>query len=180
MSLGYRISLPAARPLQRVTSTVTGQDELHLDVSLLPILPGPEMIDRLRGELANDGWRADEHGGMTQTLADGLVARLSADGSEVVITATERKTVVGHGPSAAAAERAAHDLAALAAEGAQRASTHRLSQSEGDLRASLDAVIQRTYVSALTERARQLGTVESLHEGTAADGTLEVTIKVRV
>lgn len=180
MSEGYRITFPNARALQRVTTTVTGADELHLDVSLLPILPGPQMVEALRAELAKEGWRPEADGALVKELDDGLVGRLAPDGSEVVITATDTRTVVGHGDSEASAARAARDLAALGASASQRASTLRLTRVEGDQRAALDAVIQRVYVAALTERAGQLGVIESLHEGVAPDGTLEVTLKVRV
>jgi hypothetical protein len=40
--------------------------------------------------------------------------------------------------------------------------------------------ISRGYVEALKRRAAQMGQVESVQQGTGANGAAEVTIKVRV
>jgi hypothetical protein len=55
----------------------------------------------------------------------------------------------------------------------------RLARVEPDLRAALEAAVQRVYVEALKRKAASFGAVESCSESTDADGTHEVRIVVR-
>ena len=169
----------AVAPLVSARVDVEQQDELCVDVALLPILGEQAMRQLLLAELAKDGWQQTADGGRAKELRDGLTATLGPDGKTVTVTMTARRTVVGGGTTKDAAETAARDSAARAESAVKREATTTLARAEGDVRAALDVAVQRVYVEALQQKARSLGTVESMQTSEAADGSVEITIKVR-
>jgi hypothetical protein len=55
-----------------------------------------------------------------------------------------------------------------------------LTGQEKEMRAEVDAAVQRTYAGALKEKAARLGTIESISEGRSEGGEEELVIKVRL
>lgn len=176
MSRGYRV---VVEPLSTANKSVSAEDELCIDVALLPILADNSMRDLLKDQLKNDGWKPTSDGGLEKNLRPGLTATLSPDGTSVTITMTAERTVSGSGRSEAAAAQAAAAAAAAAEAGVKRDATTALASAEADVRASLETAIQAVYVDALEQKAKSMGQVESIERGVAADGSLEITIKVR-
>lgn len=172
MSRAYRVTWVT------VASHVTTDDRLNLKLSLLGILPEPEMTALLRDELARAGWERAADGGMRGTV-QGLDASLAPDGSAVTVTASAAGEVSARGTSGDDAQAALAEAEARAREAQRAELTRRLTAAEPDLRAALGEAIQRVYLAALQRKAASLGTVESLHESRGSDGGYEVTIKVR-
>lgn len=181
MSRGYRV---VVEPLSTANQNVSASDELCIDVSLLPILAPDTMRDLLKEQLQSAGWTQTSDGGREKTLrphgsTGELVATLSADGSTVTISMTTEEAVTGVGRSDADAKANAAANAQNAAPQVKREATTTLASAEADVRAVLEAAIQKVYVDALEQKAKSMGQVESIERGTAADGSLEITIKVR-
>jgi hypothetical protein len=180
MSRGYRIRVPAPQVVHHDTATATGTDELCIEVGLLPILGVPEMCDLLREALAEAGWIRAADGTLRRSLGDGLEAELEPDASRITVSAVTRSEVEGSGATRDEAARVAAVRAEAAKTTVTRQSTARLARAEADVRATLEEVVQRVYVQALEKKARSMGDIQSIHHGTAVDGTVEVTIKIRV
>lgn len=176
MSRGYRV---VVEPLSTALRNVSASDELCVDIALLPILGEDAMRELLKEELSKDGWKQTADGSREKTLKPGLTATLSKDGTTVTIAMTAERKVGGSGPSQSAAEQAAAANAVAASADVKRQATTTLAQAEGDVRAGLEAAIQRVYLEALQQKARSMGQVESVVRGEAADGSVEITIKVR-
>lgn len=178
MSRGYRVRLP--QPTWRDTTTkVTGSDALRLDVGLLEILPEAAMVALLRERLAADGWAAAPDGAMTRSFGE-VEVELAADGRTITARVSAAREVRVRAVSEAeAATRLARTTRAAEGELA-RVAAERLGAAEADIRAALQAALQKVYVAALQRKAASLGQIESVHEGHGADGELELTIKVRV
>ncbi len=176
MSRGYRV---VVEPLSTAQRQVSASDELCVDVALLPILGEDAMRELLRQELAKEGWQPGADGSREKILKPGLVATLARDGTRVSVSMTAERQVGGSGSSQSAAEHAAAAAAAAASAAVKRQATTTLAKAEGDVRAGLEAAIQRVYLEALQRKARSLGQVESVVRGEAADGSIEITIKVR-
>lgn len=176
MSRGYRV---VVEPLSTANQHVSASDELCIDVSLLPILPPEVMHDLLKEELEKDGWKQTADGGREKTIRPGLVATLAADGSTVTISMTAERDVGGSGRSDAEAKEAAKKNASAAEAAVRREATTALASAEADVRAGLEKSIQKVYIDALEQKAKSMGQVESIERGQSADGSLEITIKVR-
>jgi hypothetical protein len=176
MSRGYRV---VVEPLSTASKHVSASDALCIDVALLPILSPEDMRALLQQQLSQEGWQQAADGGREKVIRPGLVATLSADGSTVTIAMTAERDVGGSGRSDAAAKAAAEKNAAAAEAAIKREATTALAAAEADVRAALEQAIQKVDVDALEQKARSMGQVESIERGTAADGSLEITIKVR-
>jgi hypothetical protein len=176
VSRAYRVEVV---PLHTARTDVVQSDQLCIDVALLPILGDEPMRQMLLHELENDGWTKADDGGRTKDLGDGLVAAIDAAGRTVTLTMTTERTVAGGGDTEAAANAAANAAAANAAADVKRAATTRLARAEGDVRAAVEAAVQRVYVEALQQKARTLGHIESMQRNEGDDGSVEITIKVR-
>ena len=176
MSRGYRV---VVEPLSTAQQKVSSSDELCVDVALLPILSPQQMTDLLKDALDDDGWTLTADGGRQKTLRPGLVATLSADGSSITVSMTAERSVGGTGRSDAEAQQNAAQNATAASSAVKREATTTLAAAEADVRAALEKAIQQVYVEALEQKAQSMGQVESIERGTSADGSLEITIKVR-
>ena len=178
MSRGYRVRLPV--PSWRNTTTrVERSDALALDVGLLAILSEGEMTELLRERLAEDGWSRAADGSMRRSFGE-VSVELAADGRTVTARATAGKEVKVR----AISETEANERLARAAKSAEselsRTAAERLGAAEAEIRATLQAALQKVYVEALQRKAAAMGQIESVHEGRGDDGELELTIKVRV
>jgi hypothetical protein len=176
MSRGYRVMV---EPLVQATRNVSASDEVCIQIALLPILGESRMRELVKDALRQDGWTDDGQGGLTRSMGDGLKATLDKDGSTVTVTQTQSQTVTGASRNANEAARLAEENAARAKDSVKRAATTALGRVEGDVRAALDAAVQRVYVTALEEKARSLGQLQSMERIEGADGTVEVVLKVR-
>lgn len=177
MSRGYRIVM---EPLAQAKATASASDELCVQISLLPVLGEERMRELLQAALREDGWQPCGDGELTQQLKDGLQARLSADGRSVTVEQRASVEVSGAARTEAEAARLARENAARMEASVKRQATTSLAKAEGDVRAGLDAVIQRVYVTALEEKARSMGELQSMERHEAQDGTLEVVLKIKV
>jgi hypothetical protein len=172
---------------------VSAQDEIHVDVKLLPVLPEDQMRDILRRVLEADGWSKREDGSLTKNI-DGVVAQLEPDGTKVVLRAVEKKTVT-------VSERRGFDKdtsdeeidkqldqglsdqlkrATKAEEDAlTRAAVAKLLGAEPSLREQLQTALNKVYREALEQRAKQLGQVEWVKEQGDPGGSYEVALVVK-
>jgi hypothetical protein len=171
MSRGYRIQWATA------SRTVKTTDRIALQVGFLGILSEAEMRRLFREELARDGWKKD--GGKLRSSIDGIAVELDADGKTVTATAAGERVVEGRGQTVAQADQRVTARQGDAERALARDVAERLARAEPDLRAALEAAVQRVYVEALKRKAASFGAVESCSESTDADGTHEVRIVVR-
>jgi len=177
MSRGYRVYV---EPLSVARTNVSAEDELCIQLSLLPVLGEDRMRELVREALKADGWKDDGQGGLKKQLGDGLSATLDRAGAVVTVRQEANAEVTGAGRSQQLAEQQAEERARNVKDNVKRQATTSLARAEGDVRAAVDAVIQRVYVTALEEKARSMGQLESMEQTTSADGTVEVVLKVRV
>jgi hypothetical protein len=173
MSRGYRVTMI------NVSRTVSASDSLKIQLSVLNILPEPEMAAILCEELEADGWKKNKDGTVSQSLG-GIDAALSADGKEVQLTSATATEVTARAQSQSSAEAALAQTAARTEESLKEQAMMRLTRAEPDVRAKLSEAIQRVYIKALKKKAESMGQVESVLESRNQDGEYEVTIKVKV
>lgn len=177
MSRGYRVVM---EPLAQAKATASASDELCIQVSLLPVMGEDRMRELLQAALRDDGWQTETNGETVKNLGHGLQARLAPDGKSVTVVQTSAVEVAGAARTEAEAARLAKENAARAEQAVKRQATTTLAKAEGDVRAALDAVIQRVYVTALEEKARSMGDLQSMERHEGADGTIEVVLKIKV
>lgn len=172
---------------------VSAQDEIHIDVRLLPVLPEDEMREILRRVLEGDGWSRQPDGSLTKTI-DGVQAELDADASKVVLRAVEKKTVTvterrGFDKDTSDEQidkeldegaKTQLDRAAKAEQEAlSRAAVAKLLGAEPTLREQIQTALNKVYREALEKRAKQLGAVEWVKEQGDPGGNYEVTLVVK-
>jgi hypothetical protein len=172
---------------------VSAQDEIHVDVKLLPVLPEDQMRDILRRVLESDGWTRQDDGSLTKNI-EGVVAQLEPDASRIVLRAQEKKTVTVTERRAFDKDTKDEDIDKALDEGAQaqldraaqaerealsRAAVARLLGAEPGLRSQVQTALNKVYREALEQRARQLGEVEWVREQGQPDGNYEVTLVVK-
>jgi hypothetical protein len=168
MSRGYRISWGN----QSATAVAKATDRTELGVALLGLLPEAEMQERLRAELESAGWKRQKDGSLTRSFGE-ATATLSPDATSIhleISKETSRRVAPAAvaGTTEALQKRLEKDLVL------------ELTAQEGEMRAEVDAAVQRTYAGALKEKAARLGAIESVTEGRSADGNEEIVIKVRL
>jgi hypothetical protein len=167
MSRGYRLSWN-----QTATAIAKATDRTELGVALLGLLPEAEMQERLRAELESVGWKRQKDGSLTRSFGE-ATATLSPDAASIHLEISKERSqrvaqAVVAGATEALQKRLEKDLAV------------ELTAQEGEMRAEVDAAVQRTYAGALKEKAARLGAIESVTEGRSADGDEEIVIKVRL
>jgi hypothetical protein len=162
-----------------VSRTVTASDSLKIQLSILNILPEPEMAAILCEELEADGWKKNKDGTVKQSVG-GIDAELSADGKEVKLTSSTATSVTARSSSQTAADAELAQSATRAEESLKEQAMMRLTRAEPDVRAKLSEAIQRVYIKALKQKAASMGQVESVLENRNQEGEYEVTIKVKV
>jgi hypothetical protein len=174
MSRGYRIEVP----LQVARGTVTGSDSLCVGLDVLPILPEGDMRDIVRETLKARGWKQKGET-LEKELGEGAVAVLEKDGKTVTVRLETQAEVQGQGRTDQEAKAALESRKDAAEKDANSRATRALARAEPAVRGELDDAVQRVYVEALKKKAAQMGQIESQQETRSADGSLEITIKVR-
>lgn len=178
MSRGYRIAYPA--PVWRNVSTqVEGSDAVAMDVGLLDILPEADMLDLLRARLRDAGWATGDHGALTRRFGD-VVAELAPDGRTITVRVALKRDVSARGSDDAEANARLEQAKQKASSEIAKALSQKVIAAEADVRAEVQAALQKVYVEALKRKAASLGEIEGMQESRGADGELELTIKVRV
>jgi len=176
---------------ESVVRTIHVEDGVASPLEMLPILPPERMAELLARELEALGFVRD---GRTckRTEPDGIEVTVDLETSTVAVklgagaqiaesiertmqVAIENKDLA----EASVRNTMVRDLDARVAdqtEELRRAVTARLEAKVADLKVELDGAIGRATVGALTEKASQLGQIESTHEDEAGN----VTIRVRL
>jgi len=179
------------RVSESVVRTVHVEDGVESPLEMLPILSPDRMGELLAAELEQQGFirdgnkakRTDPDGiEITVDLASATVSvkiGASADLEESI----DRRQNVGIEVKDSAEARLRDDVMRdlddrlkAKTEDLRREITQRLEKKLGDLRKELDGAVGRATVSALTERASQLGQIESV----VGDEAGNVTIKVKL
>jgi hypothetical protein len=188
MSRAYRVSV--SESLNRV---VQAEDGICSKLELLPLLSREELAGLLAEELAGRGFTREGDVAL-RTESDGVRVAVDVTTGDVSVTLSDEAAVelkakgevaVGRQDEVPQAEAQARQKALARLENEANAASERLREQvtrrlEGrlrDLKSELDTVANKVTAEALKVRARQLGTVEEIHED-AATGSL--TIKVRV
>jgi hypothetical protein len=179
------------RVAESVVRTVHVEDGVQSPLEMLPILAAERMADLLASELEKLGF-----------TRDGDVARRTdPDGIEIAVDLRAATVTVKIAADAKLAEEIEltartydggekntreqlrdqaiselDDRLAAQTEALRKEVTKKLEGKLGDLKQELDAAIGRATVAALTERAGQLGRIESV----VADQAGNVTIRVKV
>ena len=94
--------------------------------------------------------------------------------------ATVAREVTARGTTEAEAQAKLGRAQEAASKELDKKVAERLDAAEGEVRAAVQAALQKVYVEALQRKAASLGEIESMQEVRGADGELELTIKVRV
>ena len=178
MSRGYRISYPV--PVWRnVSAHVESADACAMDVGLLDILPEADMLALLRDRLEDDGWSPGADGSLSKKFGP-VTAELAPDGKSVTVKAVAKKDVEARGTDDAQANSRLTQAKKDAERELTKSVGKALAAAEGDVRANVQAALQKVYVEALKRKAASLGEIEGMVENRGDNGELELTIKVRV
>jgi hypothetical protein len=179
------------RVSESVVRTVHVEDGVEASLEMLPILAPDRMGELLAAELAALGFVRD--GSVCKrTEPDGVEVAIDVARATVAVKLGAREKVeediemVGHADSDYAdvaasnlRDEAVRELDARVADRAEalrREVTAELERKLADLRRELDGAIGRATVTALTEKAAQLGRIEETHQDEAGN----VTIRVRL
>jgi hypothetical protein len=184
MSLSYEI-----RVSESVVRTVHVDDGVQSPVEMLPVLPPDRMGDLLGAELEKRGFTRE---GDTATRKDPDGTVITVDLKAATITVRLGKTAeveesvelvarVYNREGAQAklqddAIRQLDDKVAERTEALRREVTKKLEGKLHDIKQEIDQAVGRATVSALTERANQLGSIQEIAEDEAGN----VTIRVKV
>lgn len=179
------------RVSESVVRTVHVEDGVESPLEMLPILSPDRMGELLAAELEQQGFIRDGNKA-TRTDADGIEITVDLASATVSVKigatadleeAIDRRQNVGIEVKESAEARLRDDVMRdlddrlkAKTEDLRREVTQRLERKLGDLRSELDGAVGRATVSALTERASQLGQIESV----VGDEAGNVTIKVKL
>ncbi|MDP3277669.1 MAG: hypothetical protein Q8Q09_20975 [Deltaproteobacteria bacterium] len=173
--------------------SIEAQDEIHVDVRMLPILSEAEMKEILQRVLESEGWTQNADGTLSKEIGD-ATATLSPESDKIVLAARQQETVkvteqrsfekdtTDTEVEATLDQGADAKLDALAKareEALSRQAVARLLAAEPTLRETVQTALNKVYREALEQRAKQLGAVERIREEGTPDGNYEVTIVVR-
>jgi FtsH ternary system-associated peptide len=179
------------RVSESVVRTVHVEDGVQSPLEMLPILAPERMGDLLAAELERQGFVRE---GQTMKRSDKDGIEITVDLETATVTAKigasadleesiDRRANVGIERREQAEEslrrdvqRDLEDRIASRTEALRREVTDKLEKKLADLRNELDGAVGRATVSALQEKAAQLGHIESVVE----EGGGNVTIKVKL
>jgi hypothetical protein len=176
MSRTYRVSAGT------VSSSAAGKHKIIL-------LPLPGVQADVAAACEEDGWRRSKGDPLVLTRQEGdATATVDLRAGEITIRSSAEVEVFGEGYDRQDRQEVGEELAREDAEKnrgafeeeAQRIASGAVIRAEGAVRDGVAKAISRGYVEALKRRAAQMGQVESVQQGTGANGAAEVTIKVRV
>ena len=191
MSQTYHCTLKAS-----VSDVIRVDDQIQRRISLTEILPAEEMKDLLRQALADNGF-AQEGGGGDRWIIDEGDEHTVLDLDEMVMTTTRSEartvqksvTATGRGYGRSSAKAAAKASLEEAKASAQRELGSLREREQADLSAAMAEndearqelmhhILQQVYAESLKRKARQLGDVMEISEGTSESGEYELVIKV--
>ena len=187
MSRAYRI-----RVSESVHETIHIEDGVQSKLALLDILPSDQMGELLAAELEKTGFerdgdimrRKDEDGVEIEVDVSSGTVTVRASGTSEVKKTIERNRVVEE-EGALDAEKKLREAARRQLGNEVEAERAKLSEELAtslekklrDIKQELDGVVNRTTVSALKQKARSIGEIESISEDPE---TGSLTIKVKV
>lgn len=164
---------------------VNSKDVVTLHVKMLPILPQDGMLTSLKARMREAGWTEHPDGSLTRALEEAEM-RLSPDGKEITVTRTTSVTeIVVQGTvqqdetEEQARDRLYEAEKVKAKEKTERENLARLTALEPQARQELQVLLNRTYREAIEQRAREMGTLESLVERGDVGGTYEVKVVIK-
>jgi len=187
---------PVSRAIQirvseSVVRTIHVEDGVQSPLEMLPVLATDRMAELLAAELEKLGFKR-EGDVARRTEPDGIEIAIDLRAATVTVKLAEdarlAESVELQSRVAVGAEAGGKEQLRDAAiseleqrverktEALRREVTAQLERKLGDLKAELDGAIGRATVSALTERAGQLGQIESV----VTEGDGNVTIKVKL
>lgn len=190
MSRAYWVKLSSS-----VVETIEASDKATHRIELEAVVPESEMESILEGALAEAGWEKGDDGRtwrrqvgdvqLTWKLDDNVV-EASVEGSHEV---SRDVNVEGQAYSEDAArrnaqrqleerEQAARDAIAGEAEQLQKKLTRQLGDNEQERVREINTVLQKAYAEALKRKAKRLGNVTSVQEGTSNQGEYQLTITI--
>jgi hypothetical protein len=179
------------RVSESVVRTVHIEDGVQSPLEMLPVLASDRMAELLAAELEKLGFKRSGDTA-TRTDTDGVEVTVDLKAATVSVKLGEKTrleedvTISGRTYAGGEQTSRAHlkDVAIAEldkrlqakTEALRREVTEKLERKLGDLKAELDGAIGRTTVAALTERAGQIGQIESVVD----EGGGNVTIKVKL
>ena len=180
------------RVSESVVRTIHVEDGVQAQLELLPVLAPDRMAELLAAELEKIGFIRSGAGTVTRTDKDGLEVTIdlraatvtvklgAASDVEEAIEITTRVAEESAGVAEARIREGARgeleDRIAQKTEQLRQGVTKELEKKLGDLRAELDGAVGKTTVTALTERAAQLGTIEDVQSDAAGNLTIKVKL----
>lgn len=179
------------RVSESVVRTVHVEDGVQSPLEMLPILAPDRMSDLLAAELEQQGFiregdtmvRKDPDGvEITVDLRNSTVSAKIGAESDLSETIDRRANVGIERKEQAEdslrreVQRDLEDRIAARTEALRRDVTERLEKKLGDLRSELDGAVGRATVNALTEKASQLGHIESVVEDQGGNVTIRVKL----
>lgn len=179
------------RVSESVVRTVHVEDGVESPLEMLPILAPERMGDLLGKELEEQGFvrdgnkatRKDKDGIEITVDLERATVSVKIGANEKLEESIDRRATVGIERQEQAEEslrdevmRDLDERLKDRTEELRKDVTKRLEKKLGDLKRELDGAVGRATVSALTERAQQLGQIESV----VGDEAGNVTIKVKL
>ncbi len=190
MSRAYWVKLSSS-----VVETIEASDKATHRIELEAVVPEGEMQEILDSALEDSDWQKDPDG-KTFRKQIGEVT-LVWDTEENVVEASIESSqqasrdvrVEGRAYSQSGAqqdaerklkqrEKAAQDAIAGEAEQLQKKLTKELGENEADRVREINGVLQKAYAEAIKRKARRLGNITSVQEGTSDNGEYELTITI--
>lgn len=191
MSQLYHIQLKAS-----VSETYDLSDKIVHKLEMTEILPKEEMVELLKQQLQERGFAETEPNIWTKQGDDGEHISLNLDTMELSTEIEQQKElsteveVTGRAwDSKSAARKDAQSQLQNAQENArdqldsqrqklQRELTEDLEKGETRRLREVNEILQQVYADSLKRKARQLGDIMEIHEGTSAQGEYELVIRV--
>jgi len=189
MSRAYWVKLSSS-----VTETIKGTDRTTHRIELDAVLPEGEMREILEGALAEAGWEQRDEGSYQKTVGEvSLTWDLDKNEVEAAVESSREVSrdlnVEGRAYSQEAAQRnadrqlkqqqeSARDAIEAEQEQLQKKLTTALGENEEQRVREINGVLQKAYTEGLKRKARRMGNVTSIQEGTSENGEYELTITV--
>ncbi|MDB4931951.1 MAG: hypothetical protein JWM10_4435 [Myxococcaceae bacterium] len=176
MSKVYRVKL----------GTVEGAGRERRSIACPKLVP--EMPTILGAALAAKGWKVDEKAKRATKTFRGVEATVDLDAATLGLEAKVSEEVVGRSYQADDNDARGMAEARANAESARKAAQVKVDQKAAravlavdvEVREEVMGAVKVALVEALTLKAKQLGQIQSVEQGTDADGRAVTTIRVEV
>lgn len=189
MSRAYWVKLSSA-----VTETIQGSDRATHRIELDSVVPEGEMDQILEGALEDSGWEKASDRSYRKQVGE-VTLTWDLDKNEVEATVDSSRevsrdvNVEGRAYSQDAArrnaerqlqqrEQQARDAIGAEKEQLQKKLTKKLGDNEQERVREINGVLQKTYTEGLKRKAKRLGNVTSIQEGTSDKGDYQLTITI--